>query len=198
MKTIKHVDILIFTILLSILTSCNKDDYITKDDIQTSNGYIKGTLSGTTNDSTKINEEFNLEYSAPGANSFYPLYYSSDTVNFYTVNNHATYINNDYQFEIEINIYEIDNKVKITLFYLSLVKTLDDNKYLNLNLNNEEHLEITEFNYNTSSKRMTGKISGYFVYDRYYDNETEENKDNKFNINLEFDVKAWEIVNVED
>ncbi len=195
MKKTKLIPTLLFIVSTVIFFACDDNDYISADDFESTNGYIRGTLSGTMNDGTEINEVFNLEYSSPEDNYKNEYSYYHDTVTYFRMNNNTSLIESDsYYSYAYIKISQYSDTTILSSFQIHIKKTLDDNRYLKLSFSSINNIKISNFNYESSTNKINGNISGYFVSDTYYDEEKEEYIENKFEMNLEFSTTLWKQV----
>lgn len=172
----------IITIILSF-TSCQKDDYIKYDDVRATNGYIKGTITGTTTDGTVVNESINLTASYPGRNNI-TTFVSSGTINYnFNVRNNNAKLNPNYSSEVYLNIAYSNSIARLSDFEINFSKTLSGNRILDIDVYSSNNLGITDFIYDSNTNKISGKITGNI-----------RDGNNTYDVDLSFDTTVWEEV----
>lgn len=174
-------------VLTLVFSSCNKDeeDYLTKADVQNTNGYVKGTLKGTLKDGTTIDESLNLTFSDKGNNRVSKVIEYGVTSYNFDIYNSSDYFDKDYYSDVSFDISG-NSIYKLTNFNMDLSRILEDNKVLSARFSGVRDLGLSDFVYDKSTHKVSGRINGE-VTEGYYGDSG-----NKLRLDLEFSVEVWE------
>lgn len=174
-----------------VFISCeDKEGYITVDDVVLQEGFVKGRITGTTQDSSKVDEILDLYYSYFGENT---IDIENDSNLNLTVEYYSSIIEqNKYRCNSDFSITVEDNIVKIQNCDIQLSRQLNENQLLELNLSKFEDLTIENFAYNSSTNKVSGQITGKLSTTSYYMGNYQA--PTQFDINIEFETKVWEIL----
>jgi hypothetical protein len=173
-----------------VFISCeDKEDYITIDDVLLEEGFVKGSITGISQDSVKIDESLDLYYSYFGDNTINIENDSNLTFSIETYSNILEQMK--YSCYSHLTIIVEDNIAKVRNCDIQLSRQVNENQLIGLNLSIFAPLSITNFAYNSSTNKISGHITGKLKSNAYYILAGYQSGI-QYDVNLEFETKVWE------
>lgn len=156
--------LLLLLLLITLIQSCDKSDYIQKSDLQETNGFIYVKIVGMTESGYSIDESFKADKTNPGNyTSYYEIYNNTKEFNIIRFTDALKYPSN--YVSLEFNIDE-DNNISEVDIDIDFNKFIDDDKLLDLYISNyNDDVEITDLKFSESTGSISAKFQFTYIFE---------------------------------